>query len=273
MAGVSLTLLWLDAELEELWTAPADSPAFRRGAVEGQVALSDAELAQEAEAVAVIPKASAASREAGAAIAAGLAKVARMLDEQADELGRIDRIAGDGDHGIGMQRGSKAGSAGAAQAAGGGAGARTVLEFAGDAWGNRGGGTSGAIWGEMLIALGKSLGDDREITADDVANGVTSAKDAVMSFGKAKVGDKTMVDAIVPFADTLAARVAAGDGLVEAWSAAADASQAAATATADITARLGRARSHGEKSKGTPDPGAISFALVVATVLDELKGK
>ncbi len=116
MAGASLTLLWLDDELERLWLAPCDTPAFRRGEVAGRRAVEDAELtalddAQE------IGAASDASRAAAAVISRAFAAVAAMLDAHADELGRIDRIAGDGDHGIGMQRGSRAAAEAAAGAA------------------------------------------------------------------------------------------------------------------------------------------------------------
>ena len=270
MAGASLTLLWLDDELERLWLAPCDTPAFRRGEVAGRRAVEDAELtalddAQE------IAAASDASRAAAAVISRAFAAVAAMLDAHADELGRIDRIAGDGDHGIGMQRGSRAAAEAAAGAAEAAAGARTTLQHAGDAWADKGGGTSGAIWGEMLVALGAAVGDDDAVTADAVGAGVAAMKDAVMSFGKAKPGDKTMIDAIVPFSDDLTARLAAGDTLIDAWSHAADVATAAAEATSELTARLGRARSHGDKSLGTPDPGAVSFALVAHTVLDVLK--
>ena len=270
MAGASLTLLWLDDELEQLWLAPCDTPAFRRGEVAGRRAVEDAELtalddAQE------IGAASDASRAAAAVISRAFAAVAAMLDAHADELGRIDRIAGDGDHGIGMQRGSRAAAEAAAGAAEAAAGARTTLQHAGDAWADKGGGTSGAIWGEMLVALGAAVGDDDAVTADAVGAGVAAMKDAVMSFGKAKPGDKTMIDAIVPFSDDLTARLAAGDTLIDAWSHAADVATAAAEATSELTARLGRARSHGDKSLGTPDPGAVSFALVAHTVLDVLK--
>lgn len=91
-----------------------------------------------------------------------------------------------------------------------------------------------------------------------------------MSFGKATVGDKTMIDAIVPFADALAERVCAGDDLIDAWTTASRMADEAARATAHLTARLGRARAHGDKSLGTPDPGAISFARITHTVLDIL---
>jgi len=269
MAGASLTLLWLDDELERLWLAACDTPAFRRGAVEGRIAVDTVEDAEEEV---VIGQASAESRSAAATIAAALDATARMLDAEADELGRIDRIAGDGDHGIGMQRGSRAAVAAASSAAERGAGARTVLHHAGDAWADKGGGTSGAIWGEMLVALGDALGDEAPVDAAAVGAGIGRMKDAVMSFGKATVGDKTMIDAIVPFADRLAERLAEGAGLVEAWTDAAQTAEDAAQATARLTARLGRARSHGDKSIGTPDPGAVSFALITRTVLDILKG-
>ncbi|MDQ0642617.1 dihydroxyacetone kinase family protein [Microbacterium murale] len=269
MAGVSLTLLWLDDELEPLWHASCDTAAFRRGAVEGRIVVDAVEIAEEEL---VIGPASDGSRRAAATIDRALAAMAAMLDSEADELGRMDRVAGDGDHGIGMQRGSRAASAAASAVVAAGAGARTTLQQAGDAWADKGGGTSGAIWGEMLVALGATLGDDGDPDAPRIAAGITAMKDAVMSFGKAKVGDKTMIDAIVPFADRLAELVGSGAGLVDAWTDAAGTADDAAKATADLAAKLGRARAHGDKSLGTPDPGAVSFALIAHTVLDILKG-
>ncbi|MGW8483221.1 dihydroxyacetone kinase family protein [Microbacterium sp. NPDC055903] len=269
MAGASLTLLWLDDELERLWQASCDTPAFRRGSIDGRIAV---DVVAEVEEERIIGPASVESRSAAQVVGRALGAVAAMLDSEADELGRIDRIAGDGDHGIGMQRGSRAAAAAAADAVERGAGARTAIQHAGDAWADKGGGTSGAIWGEMLVALGDALGDEAAVDAAAVGAGVGRMKDAVMSFGKATVGDKTMIDAIVPFADRLRERLDAGDGLVAAWTDAARTAEAAAQATADLTAKLGRARSHGDKSLGTPDPGAISFALITHTVLDILKG-
>ncbi len=267
MSGVSLTLLWLDEELETLWAAPADTPGFKKGSVAPQRA---AEAVAAVDLDESVPEASAASRETARLVDAALSAAAAAIDAAADELGRMDAIAGDGDHGIGMQRGSRAGADAATKAAEAGAGAQTTLERAADAWSDRAGGTSGAIWGEMLRALGRRLGDAEAVTAEAVADGVAQAKDAVMAFGKAKVGDKTMVDAIVPFAEELARRVADGEGLRDAWAAAAERSEAAAQATAELVATLGRARSHGDKSIGTPDPGAISFALITRTIHDVL---
>lgn len=104
MVGASLTLLWLNDELEALWLAACDTSAFRRGTVAERTPTTAHDLVVED---AVVPPASTASQESAAKIVAALEAVAEMLDEAAEELGRIDRIAGDGDHGIGMQRGAK----------------------------------------------------------------------------------------------------------------------------------------------------------------------
>ena len=270
MAGCSLTLLWLDDELEPLWSAPADTPGYKKGAVAPQRRV-EIQVDETDDALPIGP-ASDASKQVGSALAASLADIAQALDDAADELGRMDSIAGDGDHGIGMQRGSHAARDAARVATEGGAGAQTVLNHAAEAWSDKAGGTSGAIWAEILKTVGAALGDDETPDAATVADGIRSASDAVQSFGKAKVGDKTMVDAIVPFAETLSSEVASGASLADAWGAATDAAEAAAQSTADLVATLGRARSHGEKSLGTPDPGAVSFALVCRTVHRALAG-
>jgi dihydroxyacetone kinase len=264
MAGASLTLFWLTEELEGFWRAAADTPGYRKGSVAAVEQLEASEIA-EAEAV-VIPESSEESRATAVVVLEAIEALAAVIDENVTELGRIDAVAGDGDHGIGMQRGARAGAAAARQALDAGAGAKTLLDTAAAAWANRAGGTSGALWGVALSAVGASLGDSGEPHSANVASGVTGAKDAIMSFGKAEVGDKTMVDALVPFSDTLAAEISGGAGLATAWQRAADATTAAATATADLLPRMGRARPHAEKSLGTPDAGAYSLGLIVQSI-------
>ncbi|MWV48501.1 DAK2 domain-containing protein [Rathayibacter sp. VKM Ac-2803] len=269
MAGVSLTLFWVDDELETLWTAPSDTPAYRTGSVDGgalvAVAASSDEVAEEE-----LPESTEESRAAAVVLASALDAVRAVIDANADELGRLDSIAGDGDHGIGMKRGARAAAEEAASVLERGAGAQSLLARAGDAWSDRAGGTSGALWGVILNTLGGALGDDRAVTAQDVSAGATAASDAVREYGKATIGDKTMVDALAPFVNTLAERVSAGEALASAWTTAAGSARAAADATSDLMPGLGRARSHGEKSLGTPDPGAISFALIVETIAAQL---
>ena len=267
MAGASLTLFWLDDELERLWAAPADAPAFKKGSVDPADRLDDAAL--EALVVDDVPEASPESRDAARLVATALETVLATVEEHADELGRIDAVAGDGDHGIGMLRGATAAVAAAREVLALGAGAGTVLDRAGDAWSDRAGGTSGALWGSALAALGAAVTDDAAPTRASVARGVSAAKDAILEFG-ASVGDKTMVDVLVPFSDVLGAAVERGADLPDAWTEAATAATGAAAATADLLPKMGRARPHAEKSLGTPDAGATSLALIVTAVGDVL---
>jgi dihydroxyacetone kinase len=272
MAGASLTLFWVDEELERLWTAPADTPAFRTGAVDAS-GMTVVAADEDDDAVEEIPEAGAESKEAAAGVVAVLSAVRDVIDENVDELGHIDAVAGDGDHGIGMQRGARAALEAATRVAEAGAGSGTVLTVAADAWSDRAGGTSGALWGMILGAVGRSVGDDDAPDASSVSAGVGAAKQAVMEYGKAEVGDKTLVDALVPFADTLASRVEGGDPLVDGWTAAAAEATRAADATADLKPRIGRARSHGDKAVGVRDPGAVSLALIATRIGDVLTSR
>ena len=263
MAGCSLTVHWLDDELEELWAAPAETPAFRRGAVSEMPAFERrAQTATHAAgAGAEATAASPASVRGAAAARAVLDAMEATVAENEKELGRLDSVAGDGDHGTGMLRGFRA-ATGAAHGADGGTG--TVLREAGAAFGDKAGGTSGMLWGEMLVAAGNALGDTEAPTPDRVAAAVRRAADTVQRVGKAGVGDKTLLDALVPFADVLDAELDAGRSLPEAWSAAASAADDSAKRTAEFAAKIGRSRPLAERSIGTPDPGATSMALCVA---------
>ncbi|WP_159709052.1 dihydroxyacetone kinase family protein [Arthrobacter sp. 18067] len=271
MAGTSLTLFWLDSELEELWLAPADAPAFRRGAITAQ-ALDADQLTMAAEQQSVIPDASEESKTAAPTILAALGAAKAVVDANVEELGRIDAIAGDGDHGIGMERGIHAAVAAAADAVERGAGAGTTLNLAADAWADKAGGTSGALWGMALRAVGRSVGDSERPTAAAVAAGVAGAKRSIMEFGKAKVGDKTLVDVLSPFSDALTAAVDGGATLREGWGSAATIAEQSAEATANLVPLMGRARPHAEKSLGTPDAGAVSMALIVRAIHNTLAG-
>lgn len=266
MAGTSLTLFWLDDELEQLWETPVDTPAYRRGSV---VAAERAEVtAADAVTEVAVEQGDDASVATAAVVRAAVQRIADTVDEHVDELGHMDAVAGDGDHGIGMQRGSHAALAAATTAAEAGAGAATTLSHAADAWADRAGGTSGALWGVILNAIAAHLGDAGRPDAAAVAVGVADGLQGVMTYGKAEVGDKTLVDALVPFSSTLTSGIDGGSSFVEAWQAAADTATLAAAATADLLPRMGRARAHGQHSVGTPDPGAHSLALIVTAVGD-----
>lgn len=268
MAGLSLTLFWPDDELAELWDAPVDTPAYRRGSVAQRERRESAEAATLA--ASAVPPSDDESRAVAVTVLSALETIAATIDAHVDELGRLDAIAGDGDHGIGMQRGSHAALAAGVAAAEAGAGAATVLDRAADGWSDRAGGTSGALWGVILSSVARQLGDEGRPSGTAVAAGVAAGSTGVMAYGKAELGDKTLVDALVPFSVELTAAIDAGAPLVDAWRSAAVAATQAAASTADLLPRMGRARPHAEKSLGTPDPGAHSLALIVTAVGDVL---
>jgi len=284
MAGLSLTLTWLDDELLRAWVSPAAAAGYRRGAVTppGQgtpIASALGTLKPRGDTAADAPKpgsagpppASDTSREEAHRVVEVMHLISATITEHVDELGRLDSVAGDGDHGIGMQRGARAAAAAARQAVDAGAGSRTALAQAGDAWAARAGGTSGALWGLGLRALSDELSDDDAGTATAVATGVDAARRAIERIGKARLGDKTMLDALIPFCDVLNATVTSGASLSDGWSRAADAATVSARDTASLHPQLGRARVHHERSVGTPDPGAVSLALIVTAVAPLLR--
>lgn len=269
MAGLSLSLVWLDDELERLWEARCETAAFRKS---GQTVATEGARSHsgtDSHALA-IPVASVESQAGAESVLRSLTAVVTVLYANADELGRIDAVAGDGDHGIGMQRGAVAALAAAEAAAEQGAGVGTVLAWAADAWSDRAGGTSGALWGIILSALGDALGDQEAPDAERIALGVRAGLEGIQHFGRAEVGDKTMVDALVPFAGALDAEIAAGRDLTAAWTAAARMASESAAATARLLPRIGRARSHASNSLGTPDAGAVSLGLIAAAVAEVL---
>jgi dihydroxyacetone kinase len=270
MAGMSLTLFWLDDELEPYWRAPAYSPAYRKGSVPGaDSAAADTEqhaAASEPAAQQDEPAADDTSRAAARVVLDALSAIRETIDENVEMLGDIDAVAGDGDHGIGMQRGAHAAVDAAAAAQTDGSGAGTVLTVAADAWADRAGGTSGALWGLGLRAVGTAIGNVGKPSAKSVSDGVAAALRDIQQLGKAELGDKTLVDVLAPAGDALAAAVADGQALGAAFATAAEVADRAAQATAALRPKIGRARPLAEKSVGTPDAGAVSMALAFRAV-------
>jgi len=272
MAGCSLTLMWLDGELERYWTAPADTPAYKKGAAAAASQPGDRRTDADIETATATPQfaelSDDAGRNGGRLIARAFDAMAEMLADAEQELGRIDAIAGDGDHGRGMVKGSSAARVAAAKAVEDGAGQGSVLTAAGKQWAAKAGGTSGVLWGAMLGALGARLGDTGRPDSATVAAGMRDGYDALIRLGGAAPGDKTMLDALLPFVEELERRVADGEPWQQAWRAAADLATEAARATADLRPKVGRARPLAERSVGTPDAGATSLAMCARTVAD-----
>ena len=263
MAGLSLSLFWTDEELEALWSAPADAPAFRKPHrppfERRQVAATDV-------AAITYEPASTASQRLARLAALALGAAARVVHQHEGELGDLDAVAGDGDHGAGMCRGADGAAEAAAAAVRRGAGVREVLMAAGEEWSERAGGTSGALWSAALMALASSLRSRGSYGAADLVRAVTAARDAIVGLGQAELGDKTVVDALNPFVEVLSLEIAQGNEVPAALRTSAEAATNAAAATAALRPRKGRARPLAERSVGSPDPGAVSFALIVTAL-------
>lgn len=266
MGGCSLTLQFLDDELEQYWRADAYTPAYRKVAAP-VAALVPADAVAEAEAEAtVVPDATEASRRAAGTARAAVVAMDALLREHEETLGRIDAVAGDGDHGRGMVKGVSAARRSVEQTDPA-AGVAFVLGRAGDAWAASAGGTSGVLWGAALESFGRALGDDRETYGPaDVVAAAQAFADSIVHLGGAARGDKTLLDALLPFVDRLRSSVDDGADLPAAWRTAARVAVEQAEATADLRPKVGRARPLAEKSVGTPDAGATSMGMVLTRI-------
>ena len=125
---------------------------------------------------------------------------------------------------------------------------------------------SGPLWGTAFRRAGRALGDREELDGQDLVVALRAAVDGVVELGAAQPGDKTMVDALGPAVDALAAALDSGEPLEAALSAATKAAESGAKATVPLQARKGRASYLGERSIGHQDPGATSAALVIAAL-------
>ena len=186
-----------------------------------------------------------------------LAAADRILGD-IDTLTRADQAIGDGDHGIGMERGWTAVKA--ALAAGGSDTLPATLETVGKTLMLKVGGSSGAIFGTLFLAGAKAV-PDAPLDAEGFARFLEAGLTGVQNRGHAKVGDKTLVDALAPAAQ--AAREHCRDTVQDCLQAAAQAAWDGMEATRDMVATLGRAKTLGERARGHEDPGAISMALML----------
>ena len=123
-----------------------------------------------------------------------------------------------------------------------------------------------------MRAIASRLGDDDKPDAESVSDGVAAALRNIQQVGNAKLGDKTLVDVLIPASEALSSAVVDGEGLGAALARTARVAEDAAQATAQLTPKIGRARPLAEKSYGTPDAGAVSLALAFRAVSNALVG-
>jgi phosphoenolpyruvate---glycerone phosphotransferase subunit DhaL len=195
-------------------------------------------------------------------VTAWMGEIAAAVRAERDHLTQLDAAIGDGDHGINMNRGFEAVSK-ALAVQDGGLPPGKLLTIAGKTLVSSVGGASGPLWGTAFRRAGRALGDEPSVTPEELVAALDAAIAGVVELGAAALGDKTMVDALVPGVETLREGLAAGKALEPALAAAAVAAEDGARATIPLQARKGRASYLGERSIGHQDPGATSAALVM----------
>lgn len=192
---------------------------------------------------------------------------AEAMAEHRTELIELDRAIGDSDHGENMDRGFQAVLAKLAETQPETPSA--ALKLTAMTLMSKVGGAAGPLYGTAFLRAATAVGDAQEVDAGAWAGALAAARDGIVARGKAELGDKTMVDAWTPAVDAAQAAAAADVADYRAvLTAAADAAEAGAAATEPLVARKGRASYLGERSAGHRDPGATSTALILRAAVE-----
>ena len=184
-------------------------------------------------------------------------------------LTKLDCATGDGDHGVTMVRTIKAIKESIDSCA-----SKNIKQAIGDAAWNamsQDGGSTGPLFGSLLMGMSAGVDSD-ELDVAAVAKMFDEGLKSLAKQSKAGVGDKTMMDALIPAVEAINNAAAAGSAIGAALQLGADAAAAGAESTKDIEARFGRARNIGERSLGHADPGATSISFIFQAFADSVKG-
>ena len=171
------------------------------------------------------------------------------------ELTEIDSRFGDADHGLTMSKIAKAISAAAGESEGG---IQAMLDDAAMAVMVLNGGSAVPLWNTWLDGLQEEAPEGNEIDTAGIQAIFAKALKALSDMSGAKVGDKTMMDALIPASQAIAAY--SGSDEAGLFDAAAQAALQGAEASKQFVSKFGRAKSYGEQTIGTPDAGAASMA-------------
>ncbi len=188
--------------------------------------------------------------------------VQTILDNKA-HLSEVDGKIGDGDHGINMAKGfnlikERLGDREVSLSDGLGLIGKTLMTEIG--------GSMGPIYGTFFIQMSLKSKNKPETDARLFGEMLKAARDGLADLGGAKVGDKTLMDTVIPAQETYQAAVDAGASLQEALKKMADAAEKGRDSTVDMVAKIGRSARLGERSRGVLDAGATSAALILQTL-------
>lgn len=179
-------------------------------------------------------------------------------------LNQLDSATGDGDHGTAILAAMKAADKSARQ---NGSPSETLAEtldrIGWDVMSSTSGSTS-ALNGSFFSGMGMAAGNSEELDVDQTIAMFETGLANVRTATKAQVGDKTLMDALIPAIDAMSRKKGTGAALTDVFSAAAEAAQTGADSTKELVAKHGRARNLGERSAGHLDAGAVSLAMIYA---------
>jgi dihydroxyacetone kinase/dihydroxyacetone kinase-like protein len=179
-------------------------------------------------------------------------------------FGDLDAVVGDGDFGYSMARGFEQVLANFDDFDRSDVG--TFLKKIAVTITGRIGGTSGPIWGTAFLRAGAVAAGKTALEPADVVAMLRAAVEGIKQRGQAELGEKTLLDALVPAIDTLERELDAGAGATAAIEAAAVTAREAAEATKDMVAMRGRAAYTGERSRGSVDAGATAVAVMLERI-------
>lgn len=187
-------------------------------------------------------------------------RVCERIVAAEQELGELDARAGDGDLGVTLATGARAVREVLRQEH---ASIADLLTACGQTLRRVAPSTSGTLLASGLLAAGREARGWESLGTKEAAEAGRRVEQSIKSLGGAQVGDRTMLDALVPACDALDAAAELGVDLQEALQAAAAAAAAAARSTANLTPKIGRSSYLGERAVGAPDAGAMAVAAAL----------
>jgi phosphoenolpyruvate---glycerone phosphotransferase subunit DhaL len=191
-----------------------------------------------------------------------------IIRVKSDELCLLDAAIGDGDHGITMLRAmEKMGMVIEANAQ------SALSDLLGQiAWAlmDIDGGATGPLYGSLFLGMSEGVAGLETLNGDAFARMFEQGVVSIEQQTKARVGDKTLMDALIPAVEALRSQADQGKTIPELLEAASEAAKQGADATRNIPARYGRAKHQGERTLGHPDPGSVSMAYMFQGLRDGL---
>ncbi len=199
-----------------------------------------------------------------------LAAMAELAEENRDYWTKLDSDIGDGDHGINMSIGFRAVSAKLEENLEKSEDISSLLKKSGMLLLSKVGGASGPLYGSFFMKMGKDVAGQTEITFPDFVGMIKNGVAAIQFRGKAELGDKTMLDALLPGVEYLETHQT-DENPIAVLEEAIEVMKQGAESTIPLIAKKGRAMRLGERAIGHKDPGSESSWMLINIFLEEMK--